>query len=352
MKTEYYNPAKDEILSHVDNKGRHHFDSVMNTEHLAATRVWSEERVASLIYEGRNEDLKRGRFTLNYDRWAFTQLLSRFRVPLRFYESCSVKLRRDIFGEHITDKKKPLLFRFAPATSEDVFKTPIRVRAVLSPSYTVVDDSWLYPLVLDILEEQNTHYWNFSWDTHLTRLLVEFPDLEVRDDDGILYKGGLVISNSETGHSAVWAEPCVYVGGSLIVNRRSLAGQGLRTRLIHRGTIDEVRVTPLVEQAREIAQVGIVQLMEAQQNLVKKVQALKYAERLDVLPKRMYDILAEEWENEQEISRLAAARRILVLAQDLPLFQRVPLEQAAGAYTGVFNKYKSRIAQLIGEINE
>jgi 1-aminocyclopropane-1-carboxylate deaminase/D-cysteine desulfhydrase-like pyridoxal-dependent ACC family enzyme len=129
-------------------------------------------------------------------------------------------------------------------------------------------------------------------------------------------------------------------------NRATLQKQGVKCRFVHRGVPKLQEVKEMITRAKDIAQVGIVQLLEAQQQIINKDYALAFTKNIEALPKRIYDILEEEWEEVAELNRLQVASRILVLAQELPLFQRITVEQAACGITKVFDNFQSRMMEI------
>ena len=159
-----------------------------------------------------------------FSRWALGQLCSRFKVPILFYDRCSRALKKNIFTEHITDHKKDLKLRFSSTG---------QIRAVFSDKYGVIDDIHVYPLALDILEEQKTTYQHFVYDDDITSMLAIFPEY-TREFVGSYISAGIQITNSEIGRSAVWVEPVVYYTGHCFANRRALRGQSIKTRIIHK----------------------------------------------------------------------------------------------------------------------
>jgi len=124
----------------------------------------------------------------------------------------------------------------------------------------------------------------------------------------------------------------------------------VKTRIIHKGSVKEETVISMVKQAKEIAQVGVVQAAEAWNNRIDAAKAIELF-KLAEPPTRLLDILEDEWEQEERIVRAQAARRILELAQTLPLFERQSLETTAGRMMGLFDGYKSRMDEIMKEID-
>lgn len=337
-----------QILDEIATKREKNFDDMVKVKDV---RCYVADK--KLVYTASGK--KVGKHTrLNYSRWSFTQLLSRFQVPVLFHDRSSMDLKNRMFAEHITGKhttgkrkiERKLLYRFSPHLPDNP-----KVRAVLSSGYGIMDDHEVFPVVLNTLQEEHPEHLNFSsfvWDDNLTRLFVEFDDCR-RNYNNTEHVAGILISNSEVGQGAVWIEPIVSIPTAHFADRRSLAAQGVNMRIIHRGDFNPERVQEMVKQAREIAQVGLVQLAESWDVKLPMAQALSYAKDIDSMPKRIYDILEEEWSKDEMIAKIEAAKKIMELAKSLPLFQRTPLEQAAGRMTGLFNNYQSRIAQIMAE---
>jgi len=117
---------------------------------------------------------------LTFSRWSLWQLLGRAcRIPIRFWDRCSLPLQVNIFNEHARGKPQELLFRLDPKRSMDkrIFDGDdgaVHVRAVLSSTYGVINDTFLYPIVTKILEDELglEEYDDFYYDAHLSRLVV------------------------------------------------------------------------------------------------------------------------------------------------------------------------------------
>jgi len=338
-----------EILDVIELRRQENFDDVIKVKDVRA-------HVADDLMVYTVAGKKAGKTaTAHYSRWAFTQLLNRFSIPVHFYDRSSPGLKNRIFSEHITSRhvtgkrkiERKLLYRFVPHITDDHHI----VRAVLSDRYGIMDDHEVFPVVIEELQKEHEGHLNFATfavDDNITRLFVEFEDCR-RTYNNTEHVAGVLISNSEVGQGAIWIEPIVNIPAAHFADRRSLAAQGVNLRIIHRGEFNPERVQELVRQAREISQVGVVQLAEAWDNRVPMAQALSYAKDIDSMPKRLYDILEEEWSRDETIAKIEAAKKIMELAKSLPLFQRTPLEQAAGRMTGLFDNYQSRIAQIMAE---
>jgi hypothetical protein len=299
--------------------------------------LWTNEGTPDIYYVADNH-------RVFYDRWALNQLFQRYRIPILFYDRCKAKLKNDIFTEHITDRnaRTKLLLRYKNS------EHPRTIRAVVTTKYGILDDHELFPTVMDQLEEQQAQLQSFHFDSHITQLYADWPDCEV-EWGGTRYHAGVLITNSETARSSIWIEPTVISPHCSYVNRAALRRQRVGLRLIHRGDVDVERVIPMIQEAKRIAQVGIVQLMEAWEERVSGPEALEIIHDMDTLPGRIQDILDEEWENEEILRKAYVAQRIMELARTLPLFQRITVEQEASAITGIFDNYEQRIQEMMSD---
>lgn len=341
----YNKPTQQTVLEKIQEKRQLALDRNIGP-HRLGYRMISNEKGDYLNYDLMHEDGNDQ--PLEFTRSAFSQMLNRRRVPVAFYDRCSHNLQAMIFNEHVRTGPD-LLLRMLKDEADQEPRDASMVRAVLSDKYGIVDDHEVFPVVLEALYGQDIMIRTFGYDDRITQLLIEFVDAQVnfRDQNHV---AGLLVSNSETGHSAIWCEPVVTIPSCSFVNRGSLRKQGVDCRVVHRGTIESARIRAMALQAKEIAQVGIVQLAEAWDQRITAAYALQFAKGIDSLPKRMFDILKEEWEAEEEIIKAEAARRIILMAQELPLFQRIQTEQATGQLLGLFNNYKARMSAIMDEI--
>jgi hypothetical protein len=338
-------PSKELVTNLVSMKSVGKEDYNINIKSLRSVVVADVEEVAKIkYYTGRETELE-------FSRWAQTQLFNKGRIPVQFYDRCSLQLQSQIFNEHIPGKEATLLMRRTPSNRNTSSDTKYLIRAVLTDSYGIIDDSQVFPAVLDTLAEQLIEvYRKFEFDEHITRLFVDFPDCSAVYQ-GAEHIAGLVISNSETGHSSVWIEPSVNIPNCHFVNRSVLRSQGVDCRVVHRGEISDKRIKDMVLKAKEIAQVGVVQIAEAWNEMLPIARVLSFTKQMEAMPDRIRDILDENWSHQEEISKAAAAQQIILAVKDLPLFQRLQVEQAAGSFIGLFHNYRARMVQIMEEIN-
>jgi hypothetical protein len=220
----------------------------------------------------------------------------------------------------------------------------------MSDGYTLMDDDQLYPVVTEALAAENiTNYSVLEYDDHITRLMIKFNDAQGMFQN-MEHTAGMVITNSETGHSAVWIEPAVFAGGYSWMNHNALRQQDMKCRLIHRGEISTDKIREMIKQAKEISQVGIVQLAEAWTERVTGPQAVALVKSFDVMPVRLQSIFEEQMEHIVDIEKANVAQQILKLAQELPLFARISIEQGCGQFLDLFSNFQQRMIDIQNEM--
>lgn len=288
-------------------------------------------------------------WVLGMDRVQFTgaalnQLLQIVGIPVKYFNKCPDHLKAANYSYFRRSNNRDYLVRFKRGD------TPT-VRAVLSAAYGIHDDHQVLPVAIQALDQHDCQTLFFGHDEHITRLEVRFNDLTVQHE-GHTYHAGVAITNSETGHSAIWIEPIVIAPHYKIYNRRSLLAQGADIRSVHRGEFDPERVAQQISFARDVGQVGIVQVLEAQNEMMNKAKAIQFIKSCDTMPVRFADIMEEEWEHQILVSKAEAWTKILELAHQLPLFQRTQVEQDVGRWTGVFHNYQERIDAIMHELSE
>lgn len=341
-------PSEEGVMHEIHTKGVFRYDIPLSPRTLRAEFLGivgkPEDKMKLLLCYMAGD--KRVSFTSS----AMSQLLNKIHVPSMFYDRCPSWLKAENFNYFNDQHQNNYLLRMDPQEDPADVVGSEDVRAVLSDAYGIIDDEFLFPEIFKALEDRKDIGLRlFQHDDRLTQLVINFSDAT-----GIHYHqeytAGLVITNSETGHSSVWIEPVVHIPSATFVSRHLLKKQGLDCRIIHRGKFPAERVASMVAQAKEIAQVGIVQLAEAFETSVSSSHAISFVKSIDALPNRFAAILEEEWANEERIIKAEAARRVILLAQELPLFNRIQVEQCAGTFIGLFDNYKERMAAVLQEI--
>tara|TARA_B100001765_G_C19476458_1_gene326611 strand:- start:88 stop:1203 length:1116 start_codon:yes stop_codon:yes gene_type:complete len=369
----YSNPTSEEIRNAITTRSQNFVDVIVPFDELNC----------ELTESGDSTDFRYSIGIADFSTHAFSQLLTRVRFSIDFWKRLdngdAHQLKVDNFNwcnentaNKISNQRRnnnpSYLFRLNPSTpisatdllgdvddeEEDRVAPSLRtpVRAILSGSYSVFNDDELFPMLMDELDEDdNVSYTFYEYDDHITRLHIKFDDTEVTHDN-IKYSAGMVITNSEVGSSSIWIEPVVYQGDSLYANRRSLTKQEVQMKIVHRGDIDRERVTEIFRNCADISQVGIVQLVEAFQTKINPNYALSLVKNIPELPNRMALLLEDEWEREEDLKQAEVAQAILEMAQELPLFQRAKVEQAAGKIIGLFDGYASRMVQIMEDMED
>tara|TARA_Y100000310_G_scaffold340792_1_gene437770 strand:- start:51 stop:1232 length:1182 start_codon:yes stop_codon:yes gene_type:complete len=231
------------------------------------------------------------------------------------------------------------------------------VRAVLSSGYSKIDDHVLYPRVFQALQEVASgeklediqlKTWESSWYFSLLRVL--YHSLEVEHGERI-YWGGVSISNSETGGSAIWVKPMIRAGRldtSVAYDYLDSCPEG-STRFIHRGQVGMDRLQEAIRTAHRASQAGITRLIEVGTIRVEKPaeEAEKLIRQNDHLPIRLIEVLKSQYEKRVEATKLEIAESVLEAVKDLPAFKKQLAEEAVGRYLHLFSDIEGRIAAVV-----
>lgn len=341
-------PTREQIEQTILDNRQNCFDTTVQTSTLKA------EVTTSTKFRGTVENHEDT--AVSFSGSAFSQLLSKIKIPGNFFNKCPNNLQEQIFNHFVDKEKQSYLLRMKPSQPKaECYDEglPVHCRAVLTERYGMVDDHQLFPVIFSAVEGSDFQavYQQFLTDENISQLYIHFPDATSEYND-MTYRSGVMVTNSETGHSSVWIEPVVYGNGINFQNRATLQKQGVKCRLVHRGSPQLTQVQEMITRARDIAQVGLLQAIEASQETVSKDYALAYTKSIDGLPRRFYYILQDEWQEQQDVARDQVARRIIQLAQELPLFQRISIEQSACAVTKVFNNFEARMLQIAEELSD
>lgn len=326
-----YSTTYEEILSRIEKEHLSHSDVILASSDLFA---WPNVEDHASYSTTANHYIFTGS--------ALDQLLNKLKIPVRFYKRNPTKLQVAMFNHWNEQRKDTYMFRLRDKNV---------VRAVLTEKYGIMDDVEVFPTVIEEFRNYLTEPRWLHRDDQITQLAVNFTGIQTKYEND-RYQAGVVITNSETGHSSVWIEPVVHMNHYTFYNRYILQKQYVPMRLVHRGKVDVEKIRPMINQAQEIAQVGIVQLIEASKENVSGSHLVTFVKSIDALTKRFKDILEEEWEEMERVNKLNAARRILECAAELPLFQRMNVEQQVGKLTGMFTGYKARMEGVIQELIE
>lgn len=272
---------------------------------------------------------------------AESQFLTKISVPVNFFHRCPVDLQQQIIDYFNRDRD--YLLRCVVETKEGDY-----CRAVLSSIFTTnYDNRLVFPVILQALENIDVSLRTFLLDPLITRMELTLSDSEVNYKNTKLIPG-IMITNSETGHSSLWIEPVVIVNNSYILaSRRFIRSEMPSFRRIHKGNgVSLGQISQTVSEAIKASQVGVVQYMELIDTPVKIDRALEFVSSLDALPKRMVAIFENEWRKEEELRKDRVLRDILLAAKELPILNQISIEQASGSWAGMFQSYTSRLAKI------
>lgn len=275
--------------------------------------------------------------------YAEGQLLARLRIPARYIHRCHNRLQADNINHWISrDRSKELLTRWHRDTIRAIFSTRF------SPD---MDDHLLLPEVFDALEQEfgdKLSILCFSKVGDFTVLQIGFPDLST--SHGANYVAGIQIANSEVGRSSLRIQPLVaeqyeYHTRYSFIDSSQEGAVSIR----HIGDLNATRIREAVLKAREVAQVGIYRLLEAEQEIIiNPVQEVKnIVEDSDFLTERLIDIAEETWKDTQETTKLKLARSILEAVSELPLFQKYIAEKEIGRYLNLFQDTTERLDSIV-----
>lgn len=277
---------------------------------------------------------------------AFGQLLTKNGVQSGFFAKCSPELKRHILDEFYDGRS---MYRMWTSSGPSF---PYVCRAVLGPQYPLdCDDVHLFPNVMEALladEDANPHL--FTIDDEVTELKATFTDTTASLAGNHTVTGSVAITNSETGHSAIWIEPTIQVYGNYWISRGN--GDGT-ARYIHRGTlpgVDEIRAA--VVEAKRVAQIGVIQYLEKAQDRLSNAEANKYMDNMVELPKRIGAIIQNEIKEAEYITKADLMRRIILATAHFPLIEQIQLRREVGGLVGLFKDTASRLANLANQLNQ
>lgn len=325
---EYRNPSEDGIIQQLAEKRAGNFDIEISEAGTFTADLTDDGEV----------HFTHGEHNLVPTGSALSQMLTRNEVPGTFFAKCPIALKRAILQSFCNGK----LYRLRATKNGGC-------RAVMSKGYKPFDDHQLFPITLDELAEQEVfNHKTFRYDDHITVLTTAIND----ENTELPYYACITVSNSETGHSSVWIEPSIIFkdSGLQIANRQALRNR--MSRFVHRGVITEQDIKDAMAIAKEVAQIGLIQLMEAAEEVVTVDAATAFMAEMDFFPKRFAQIIEEDLQNEKEIHKLELVKRIIKQASELPLVQQIAVEQASGKFLKLFNNASARIEQLAAEMSQ
>jgi len=274
------------------------------------------------------------------------QFLTKIQVPISFFHRCPTPLQQLIL-DHF-NKDKDYLLRCVEDGEQDY------CRAVLSPMYTIkYDNHLIFPIILNVLKNENVSLRSFANDTIMARMECVIDNSEVKYQNHVVTPG-IMITNSETGHSSLWIEPVVIINGKFtLASRHYIRQEYPAFRHIHKGEgIDQAEIETTVKKALEVAQVGVIQYLEKLNEPIRAEKALDFANSIEALPKRFTALYEDQWKQEENLLKERVLQDILAAASELPLLSKIAVEQSVGRWFGIFEKYENRMANLIESMEQ
>jgi hypothetical protein len=337
--------TRNSILSSIQNFKDQCFDLQVSSETLGA--YVQDNKVEFFPYVVKDSKIEFNDKVVP-DWSAEGQFLSRLKIPISFFHRCPRKIQTPIlecFNIH-----KNFLLRCIKDEEDDTDKC----RAVLTSMYTTNYDNYLiFPVILDELKDEDLIVKSFLQTDHITRLEVKFTGMEV-SHKGETVEAGLMITNSETGHSAIWIEPIIVINKHYILgNRSELRGNMSYSRLIHKGEgVKPEKIAAAIKEAKEVAQVGVIQYLQAVEEEVSPRRAINFINSIAAVPKRFTNLLEEQWKDEEKIKKLTVAKELLKAAEELPILNKITIEQSTGRWLDLFGNYTQRLMNIQEDLIE
>ena len=322
------NPTEQEVLDLITERASHYQDRVVNGLTLNPIVSSNPDQVLTFNEVGHEY----ATFPTNS---AVSQYLNHLKIPIIFFKRCSSDLKQRILNEH--KKDKDFLIR---GLDENI------CRAVLTSHYSRdKDDIHVIPPALEGLRADSTELSEFTYDSDFTHLTARFNDCRVAQGDSELVASVSVV-NSETGHSSIWIYPTVTVNGYTYANKRGDISNNLH-RIIHRGEFKVEEFRQIVQDTKNLAQIGIVQYLRAQNETVTGEHAAEFVKTIEDFPNRFAQLLENDWKERQAIVKVDAMNQIVRMAQELPLFQKISVSRQVGRFIKLFeNSQRDRVELL------
>lgn len=286
----------------------------------------------------------------------FNQLLSKMKVPTAFYKKCPVEIQNPILTHFNSKVRGRYLLRcinqelsyYNRDSMEDVKVNQKTVRGVLSNYYTTaMDDDVILPVILQSLDNHQVRV--LEKDDEATLLTGEFTDLSAIHGDTVL-TAGFTIQNSEVGISKLWIRPLIKI--TIAGNTWTMSSQGDSTDLgfTHlSSTYDQDKMKRAVEKIRELCQVAMLQYLEAANEHVSEAEAINIIQKMSV-PNRMKQIIEDEIKREEWITKQKLAKSILSSLTDLPLMQKMQVNDETAKLMNVFYGANERIKRMVEDL--
>jgi len=341
FKFEFADMAIAEAMKLLEEKAAVQYDLLVNSDQVECR--YDDD--AGIQYGVRRRDSK-ALEVVQMNPLALTQMFRRTGLAQRTYEKFD-DLKPQLFNRFVQNDSKPIRLRMRKGKERDV------IRAFLTKGYTAIDDVSLFPLVFKHLPKDYSIKM-LQIDEGITRCVIKVPghSAEIGSDE---YSAGIVITNSEVGLSSIWIEPAVVLNKHLLVNRNAMSrgiNKEYENRIVHRGTIEDIRISTILDKALEAAQVGIVSVGKLNTVELDKKETEAFVKKEGFLGNAIRDAVLDLVEEEERISKLRLLKIILQQVRSLPLFERSIIEQKVGSRIGLFSHYEEEMAELLQEMNQ
>lgn len=272
-------------------------------------------------------------------RYSQGQILSLMGIPASYFNKCPTDLQCSNFNYWKSCyRNKKIVLR--------TFKN--RVRGIVSPRFNTCLDNVnvVGPLfsAIEKYKDPNFRIRHFDMDDKITRFGVIFPELafdfDAKETKHTVH-AGLVFTNSEVGAAALKIKPVILYAGFLVPDTSSEAELVIR----HSSGLDPEKIKSAVAKIYDSVQVGLHQIaVSGNQYIEKSVnEELDQLERKsNYLTKRLVNVVKEDLEGQEEVTRLKLATKILIEVRKLPLFQMAKATEEVGRYLDLFHDSKKK----------
>jgi hypothetical protein len=259
-------------------------------------------------------------------RRAQCQLLNRLNIPVQYFDRCPAKLKR-IQANYWAQNggyDREVMVRSVQGN---------RARAILSQSYTPLDDFDVIPMIADLLGDYEVKIERADFSEDYTHLRVLFPRTSAAMRVNDVVQTGLHISNSEVGLRAVHIEPLVY----RLVCTNGLVrpeGQG-KTSIRHVGNPARIKDTlrNAIEDARDGTQLLVKQFKASIDEEIDDFERLiKATGDRNQLAKYQIQNALDAWMEEKDATLYGVVNAFTRAAQREESFEdRYQLERVGGS---------------------
>jgi len=263
---------------------------------------------------------KKGEFSL--DEWAHGQLCGRLGIPNGYINKCPPDLKEDNINYFLKHRLGDLKLRTIKEN---------RVRAVLTPSYTSIDDYDLIDLIQPFMVSREIEIISCYHGELMTSFRGVFVEQEkVAIEIGDPTKRGVMINNSEVGYMAVQFRAFMYrlVCTNGLVLPRDVGGFHFR----HRGNKDRIYHTceTIVNSLDEHLEVYFNKFQNSREVKVSDpLMIIQETVKKENWPKKWEDIFVSAYNIEPHESLFGIINAFTRGAQKLKIHQRVQIEEYA-----------------------